>query len=84
MGYKSSFDAESALLKLEPDLRSAVALAGTLEQAMNEVRRKLLDLEINKNDLRESLRKARENVRRIESELRQTKTEFWRLKHENL
>lgn len=84
MTYKSSFDAEEALIDLEKQLQTASKSAGVLEQEMNELRRRMLDMEIRKNDIREGIRKGKENIKRIESELRLTKIEFWRLKNENL
>jgi chromosome segregation ATPase len=84
MTFKSSFDAEEALIDLEKQLQTTSKSAGVLEQEMNELRRRMLDMEIRKNDIREGIRKGRENIKRIESELRITKTEFWRLKNENL
>ena len=84
MAYKTRDEAELAQLQLEKDFQMASASTGVLEQEMNELRRKMLDQEIRKNDLREGIRKGRENIKRIESELRIARTEFWRLKGENL
>ena len=84
MSYKSSFEAETSLIELEKDLQRANESNGVLESEMNDLRRKLLDMEIRKNDLRESIRKGRENIKRIESELRVIKTTFWRLKNDGL
>jgi chromosome segregation ATPase len=84
MGYKTSFEAETAMLSFEKDLQKSSESTGLLESEMNDLRRKMLDMEIRKNDLKESIRKGRENIKRIESELRTCKIEFWRLKHENL
>jgi hypothetical protein len=82
--YKSSIDAETALLQLERELQEASRAHGTVEQEMNLHRRAILEMELKRNDLAGVLRKSRENIRRIESEMRIAKTEFWRLKGENL
>ncbi len=84
MAYATSFDAETALIQFEHELQEATRAYGVVEQEMNEHRRKMLDMEIKKNDLRELCRKGRENIKRIESELRLAKTHFFRLKAENL
>jgi peptidoglycan hydrolase CwlO-like protein len=84
MPYKSSYDAETAILQLENELKQAIKDSGIIEGEINTLRRKALEIEVQKDDLREPMRKSRENIKRIEIELRTTKTEFWRLKNENL
>ena len=84
MGYKSSFEAESALIQLERELQDAGKNIGVLETDMNQHRREILEMEIRKNNLREAIRKGRENIHRMESEARIAKTEFWRLRGANL
>jgi hypothetical protein len=49
--------------------QTASANMGVLEVEMNELRRKMLDLEIRKNDLGYSMKKGRENIKRIESDM---------------
>jgi len=82
--YTTSHDAETAQLKFEAELREASHNYGIVEQQMNELRRKALELTLEKDGLREPLRKARENIRRLESELRTAKIEFFRLNREGL
>lgn len=82
--YKSSFDAETALLKFEDDLRVASLAQGVIDQEINTLRRQILELEIMRTDLSGAGRKGRENIKRIESEIRTAKTIFWRLRNENL
>lgn len=82
MAFKSSYDAETAILQLENELKQAIHDSGIVEAQINTLRRKALEIEVQKDNLREPMRKARENIKRIGIELRTTRTEFWRLKNE--
>ena len=82
--YENSSKAESAQIQLEKDLQEASRAYGVVAQWMNEIRRKIMEMDIKRHDLSEIARKGRENIRRIESEIRIAKTEYWRLKNEGL
>jgi len=82
--YRCSYDAETALLGFERDLKDAVKSLGPVESEMNDLRRQILELETRRAVLNESKRKARENIKRIEIEISTAKIEFWRLRNEKL
>ena len=84
MSYQSSISAENALLQFEGEYREMSKATFEVEQELNILSRQRLELQIKINDLKGQYQKGRENVRRIQSELRTAKTEYWRLRGENL
>jgi predicted nucleic acid-binding Zn-ribbon protein len=82
--YKSSEEAETANIQQERDLQAAIKDLGTIETNMNALRRAALDIDVEIADLREPQRKCRENINRLKSELNVSKSEFFRMKRENL
>lgn len=84
MSYRCSYDAETAMLGFEHELKDAVQALGPVESEINELRRQVLELETKRAVLTEDRRKGRETIKRLEIEIRMAKTEFWRLKNEGL
>lgn len=82
--YTCSIDAESAILEFEKELRAMITDQGIVEIELNELRRHILEKEIEKSRLTEKARKGRENTKRVESELRSAKAWFWKLKNQGL
>lgn len=84
MTFKSSFEAEQALIAFNVELKEHIKNQGVLESAMNELKRKELNIRLEKNALDEGIRKAKENGRRLGIEIDITEKVFWQMKRDGL
>ena len=84
MAYLTSIDAELAGIKFNDELIQSLSFVGTLESSMNDLRRKELDIKVQKNALDEKIRMGKQNIKKLQIEIAQAKSYFWQLKRDNL
>jgi hypothetical protein len=82
--FKSSHEAELQLIKFNEELKESIRNRGILESAMNEIKRRELDIRLEKNRLDEGIRQARENGSRLRIEIDITEKVFWQMKRDGL
>lgn len=83
-GCYSSSDIDQQITEAEKELQSAIEAKATAEQAYNELSIKILELQIEKKKLGDSVDKAKTNEKLLSSRLRVLRSKYWSVRQEGL